>query len=98
MTNEKRKLTQGSDTSYRGGSGELSSDMQHLLDRAPQFGKLAEAAKGQVPELSPSQQEFLRKFANQLATGITQDNSGSAPRASRKPAKPGGMRTSTKGG
>ncbi len=74
MTSEKRKSPRGPDTSYPGSGGEVSSEVENLLNRAPQFHALAEIAKGRIPELSASQQEFLRKFSSQLTAEATKDD------------------------
>ena len=89
MANEKkRELPRGSDTAYRSSGSERSSDMQNLLDRAPQLGKLAKVAAGQAPEPTPSQKEFLREFASQLTAGVVERDDASAPAAAPKAAKP----------
>ncbi len=97
MADEKRKLAPGPDTSKQGSADKLSSDLQNLLDRARQFGKLAKTAKGQAPKLSPSQREFLSQFASQLAVGVTEDNEASVPRTAPKLARLSASRTRLKG-
>ena len=67
MTRERSTQSQGSKAAYRGGGDELPSDVQKLLDRAPQFGALAKAAEGLRTELSHSQREVLDDFAQRLA-------------------------------
>ncbi len=100
MASERRRLSRGSDTAYRGSGSEWSSDTQtqDLLDRAPQFNKLVKAAKGEAPEPTPSQQEFLKDFAGQLTDGVAEGDDTLAPAAAPKPAKPIGPRVRPKKG
>ena len=86
MASESRsRLSSGSDEAYRG--SELSPDIRQLLERAPHFNALVKAVRGEMPELTPYQKEFLRDFANQLAICGAEIDDVSAPPVVRKPAK-----------
>ena len=81
MASERRKQSRGLERASRGGGDEWLSDLKKLLDRAPQFGALAKASAGQGLELSPSQQEFLDDFAQQLTEGEAEGDDASAAEA-----------------
>ena len=78
MANERRKQFRGSGTAYRGGGDEWSSDVQKLLHQAPQFDALVKVAAGQEPELSRSQREFLKDFADRLSEAVAEGDEASS--------------------
>ena len=95
MVGERRKRSRGSEAAYRDGGEERSSSVQKLLDRAPQFGVLANAASRRATELSASQKEFMDDFSARLAARLAEGDDASQQAADPQPA---GRRTRPKEG
>ncbi len=66
MASDRRRQFRGSETAFRGRDDQWASDVQKLLEQAPQFHVLAKAESGQAPDLSDSQREFLDDFASRV--------------------------------
>ena len=96
MTSEGRKRPRGRATASRAGGAEWASNARKLLERAPQFDALANAAAGQAPKLSDSQGEFLDDFSSRLAAGVAEGDDTSQPAAAPAVADPAGARARPK--